>query len=139
MHPVTTAVLESCWTHNIPNEHKAVDEQMIGTRCGVSFIQYVPNKPQRFGRKLWALANSQNGYLCNCQVYTGKEKGTAEVGLSYRGMYDLMHPNVHKGYKLYTDNFYTSPTLLNDLLKDCTYLTVTIMCNRKDSPRGGGS
>lgn len=59
--PLLTAVLESCLTHNIPNEHIAVDEQMIGTRCRVSFIQYMPNKPQRFGIKLWALADSQNG------------------------------------------------------------------------------
>lgn len=72
----------------------------------------------------------------NFQVYTGKEKGTAEVGLSYRVVYDLMQPYLHKGYKLYKDNFYTSPRLVRDLLANGTYLTGTVRCNRKDFPKG---
>ena len=48
VHPVLNTVLESCLMHNIPNKHIAVDEQMIGTRCRVNFIQYMPNKPQKF-------------------------------------------------------------------------------------------
>lgn len=85
--------------------------------------------------KLWALASSQNSYLCNFQVYIGTEKGSAEVFLSYHVVYDLMQPYLHKSYKLYNDNLYTSPRLVKDLLKDCTYLIRRVRCNRKDFPK----
>jgi len=129
--PVLTAVLDSCLINNVPDRHIAIDEQMIGTRCRVAFIQYMPNKPQRFGIKLLALADSANGYLCNFQVYAGREKGTAEVGLAYRVVYDLMQPFLCKGHMLYTDNFYTLPKLVKDLLRDNTYLTGTVRSNRR--------
>ena len=108
---------------------------MIGTRCRVAFIQYMPNKPQRCSIKLWALAVSANGYLCNFQVYTGRENGTAEVGLAYRVVYDLMQPFPCKGYMLYTDNFYTLPKLVKDLLRDNTYLTGKVRSNRRCFPQ----
>ena len=132
---VVTSISQSCSQHYTPEQHISIDEQMIGTRCRVSFIQYMPNKPQRFGIKVWALADSKNGYLSNFQVYTGKEPGTAEVGLSYRVVYDLMQPYLNKGYKLYTDNFYTSPKLVKDLLNDGTYLTGTVRANRRGFPK----
>ena len=133
--PILDSMSESCAVHYIPHEHIAIDEQMIGTRCRVSFIQYMPDKPQRFVIKLWALADSRNGYLSKFQVYTGKEKDTAEVGLSHRVVHDLMGPYLNKGYKLYTDNFYTSPMLVKDLLNDGTYLTGTVRTNRKGFPK----
>lgn len=133
--PFLNSVLDSSLSHNIPQEHISIDEQMVGTRCRVSFIQFMPDKPQRFGIKLWALADSRNGYLCNFQIYTGKEAGTAEVGLAYRVVYDLMQPYLNKGYKLYTDNFYTSPKLVKDLLRDNTYLTGTVRSNRRGFPK----
>ena len=133
--PVLGTVLENCKAHYIPAEHISIDEQMIGTRCRVGFIQYMPNKPQRFGIKVWALADSRNAYLCNFQIYTGKHENTMELGLSYRAVYDLTQPYLNNGYKLYTDNFYTSPKLAKDLLVDGTYLTGTVRTNRKGFPK----
>jgi len=58
-----------------------------------------------------------------------------ELGLSYRAVYDLTQPYLNNGYKLYTDNFYTSPKLAKDLLVDGTYLTGTVRTNRKGFPK----
>ena len=39
-----------------------IDEQMIGTRCRVGFIQYMPAKPVKFSVKNWVLADSVRPY-----------------------------------------------------------------------------
>jgi hypothetical protein len=41
---------------------------------------------------------------------------------------------LHKGYHLFTDNFYLSLHLAKALLKENTYLTGTIRRNRKEIP-----
>lgn len=46
----------------IPKQNLSIDEQMIGTKCRVSFIQYMPKKPKKFGIKVWALCESTTGY-----------------------------------------------------------------------------
>ena len=38
-----------------------VDEQMMGTRCGI--IQYMPKNPVKFGVKNWLLADSIMPYV----------------------------------------------------------------------------
>ena len=68
---------------------------------------------------------------------TGKEDGqNGDLGLSNRGVVDLCsdHHLLHKGYRVYTDNFYTSPDLylhLRDLgFKACG----TVRLNRRGIP-----
>jgi hypothetical protein len=58
-----------------------VRNQMIDNRCRVSFIQYMPKKPAKFGVKNWVLADSIFPYLCNFQIYTEKDERTPEHGL----------------------------------------------------------
>ena len=36
-------------------------------------IQYVPKKPIKRGFKVWVRADSDNGFVCEYQVYCGKE------------------------------------------------------------------
>ena len=57
------------------DQHVSVDEMMIGTRCKVSFLQYMPKKPTKFGIKVWVLAKAKTGYVLSSQVYTGAENG----------------------------------------------------------------
>ena len=41
-----------------PQRSLSIDEQMIGTKCRVSFLQSMPKKPKKFGVKVWALCES---------------------------------------------------------------------------------
>ena len=59
-----------------PCQELSVDEQMVGTKCRVGFIQYMPKNPQKFGIKLWLLCESRPGYCLQFQVYTGKTGNT---------------------------------------------------------------
>ena len=49
----------------------SVDEAMIGFKGRLVFIQYLPNKPTKWGMKAYVLADSSNGYVWNWKLYTG--------------------------------------------------------------------
>ena len=133
--PFVEHLVDKFRTHWTPHQHISIDEQMIGTRCRVSFIQYMPKKPMKFGVKNWVLADSVMPFVCNFQIYTGKEEGTAEQGLASRVVFDLMEPYLYKGHRLFTDNFYSSPTLFKDLYEKGTLACGTVRQDRKGMPK----
>ena len=77
---------------------------------GKFFRQFLPSKPIRFGFKLFTLAESKSGYIWNFEIYTGR-KGEAEENQTKKVVVRLMNPLEDKGYRLFTDNFYSSPDL----------------------------
>ena len=42
-----------------------IDEQLFPCKTRCPFIQYMANKPDKFGIKFWLLADAQSKYLCN--------------------------------------------------------------------------
>lgn len=71
----------------------SVDEQMIGTNARLSFIQYLPKKPKKWGVKVWVLADSANGYVPAFEIYTCAADGV-EHGLAYVVVMHLMEDYV---------------------------------------------
>ncbi len=45
-----------------------VDESMIKSKGRLSFRQYLPMKPMKWGVKVWVMAESSTGYVSNFQV-----------------------------------------------------------------------
>ena len=119
-----------------PDRFLSIDEMMIGTRCRVAFLQYIPMKPTRFGIKAWVNAEAKSGYVLDLQIYTGAENDQMKkgLGLGYRVVMDLMEQYQGKGHCLFIDNFYTTSQLLIDLLAQGTYCTGTFRTNRKGFP-----
>ena len=119
----------------VPTRNLSIDEQMIGTKSRVSFIQYMPKKPKKFGVKIWALCESLTGYCLQFQTYTGKsDTGSVEHGLAYRVVFDLLEEYLDKGYFVYFDNYYTSLKLLQDLALRNTLACGTIRIYRGHFP-----
>ena len=60
-----------CKSSYIPSQCVSVDESMINFQgtCRLSFLQYLPKKPKKWGMKAWVLAD--NGYTWNWDL-TGK-------------------------------------------------------------------
>ena len=54
------------------NRELSIDEAMVGFKGRLSFIQYLPKKPTKWGMKAYVLADSQTGYVYNWRLYTGK-------------------------------------------------------------------
>ena len=98
-----------------PYEHCTIDESMIKFKGRLSFHQYLPAKPIKWGIKMWALCESDTGYAYNLQVYTGKVEGRQEKGLAHRVCTDLLAPVLGTNMHVYMDNLYTSVGLLSDL------------------------
>ena len=78
--PVITALQKSFLEAYNPHRENAIDEAMIKFKGRSSLKQYLPMKPIKRGFKVWVRADSQNGYLCNFDIYTGKEE-SAETNL----------------------------------------------------------
>ena len=55
-----------------PAEAITVDEAMIKFKGRCEILQYLPNKPTKWGLKVWACCDARSFYLMNYSVYTGK-------------------------------------------------------------------
>ena len=56
-----------------PSRELSIDESMIGFKGRLSFLQYLPKKPTKWGMKAFVLADSKNGYTYNWRLYTGMQ------------------------------------------------------------------
>ena len=59
----------------IPYQNVSVDEAMIAFRGCLSFRQYLPAKPTKYGIKVWEVCDSRNGYCFDFDVYLGRPTG----------------------------------------------------------------
>ena len=134
--PLIAALQSTCAEMYSTHRELSVDESVIGTKCRLSFIQFMKAKPTKWGVKVWICADSRNGYISAFDIYTGKDpsKPLHPKGLGYDVVMHLMENYYGKGYLLFTDNFYTSPILCKDLLEKKIYLTGTVRTNRKQFP-----
>lgn len=115
--PYLNILLENYKSNYQPRQCISIDESMIAYKGRLSFLQYMPKKPHKWGLKAWVLADSTNGYTWAWKLYTGKESGTREHGLAHKVVMELVDdPRLkRKGYIVTTDNYYSSPALFRDL------------------------
>jgi hypothetical protein len=60
--PVLDAVSKTCLDNYKPPKEQTIDEGMIAFKGRLSFKQYLPAKPTKFGIKVWERASPYNGY-----------------------------------------------------------------------------
>ena len=68
----------------------------------------MPNKPSKYGIKLWCLCDAALTYCANLQVYTGMVDRKWEVGESKRVVLDLVCPISQSRRSITADNFFSS-------------------------------
>ncbi|PVD27698.1 hypothetical protein C0Q70_12869 [Pomacea canaliculata] len=113
-------------TTYIPEQHIIIDEALCPWRGKLSFKVYMKDKPVKWGIKLYHLCESKSGYVWQFEILCGMP------GLSNRP-YDvvqrLLGPLKSLGYCLYTDTYYTSLALAEDLASSNTGFTGTVLSN----------
>ena len=88
-----------------PNRDLTIDEQLLACKTRCSFIQFMPNKPDKFGIKFWVLAEVESKYFCNMMPYLGKnEERSLNDLLCEHVVKKLIGPFAAKGYFVTTEN-----------------------------------
>ena len=123
-----------------PSREIAADETMVGFRGCFGPLQYMPNKPTKYGIKAFTLADAAHGYMLDILVYTGSDTlSTASLAHSSlpqpaRVVLHLADKYLDKGHSIFTDRYYTSIPLANHLYQRNTAFTGTSMRNRVGLP-----
>ena len=118
-----------------PFQNLAVDEAMIKYKGRLSFKQYMPNKPDKWGIKVWRIADSKTGYFLNGSVYLGKKEViNKEYLLGEQVVLNMAKDYADANYHVYFDNFFTSVNLMKLLLEKKIYSCGTLRSNRKNIP-----
>ena len=89
-----------------------IDEQLLPTKSRYPYTPYMPNKPDKFGLKLWVLCEKRSKFVLNAFPYLGKnDLRPQNVNLAQHVVMELMQPYYKCGYNVTTDNFFTSAAL----------------------------
>ena len=132
--PLHEYMKSKCFELYQPCRELSIDERMVKSKARTHFRQYIRNKPTKWGFKFWVLADV-TGYTLDFDLYLGRGTQMSGKGLSYDMVMKLVQPFLFQGYELYCDNFYTSPTLLSDLLQLEVVATGTLNANRRGVPK----
>ena len=110
---------------------------MVKSKARCHLIQYMKNKPCKWGFKYWVIADT-SGYTLDFDLYTGKmvQEKKQEKGLAYDVVMELCQPFKFQGYSLFVDNFYTGVALFEGLAKMGIAATGTLRIDRKGVPDG---
>jgi hypothetical protein len=98
--------------HYHPSQVLTVDEAMVGFKGRSELKQYIPQKPTKWGYKVWCLVSGN--YLLNFEIFEGRSassvvRSPSDIVLS------LTSPYQHRGHIVYLDRYFTSPHLLDEL------------------------
>ncbi|XP_046686955.1 piggyBac transposable element-derived protein 3-like [Homalodisca vitripennis] len=114
--PLINTIAEACRTIP-PEQNQSIDEHMIPFKGTSHMKQYVKKKPKKWGYKVFMRCGA-SGLMHDFSIYIGSEKTCGDYGLGFSGdivvelCLDL--PN-DKGFKIFTDNWFTSIKLFNYL------------------------
>lgn len=110
----------NCNFARVPFEqHLSVDEQMCSTKARCGLRQYLPDKPHKWGFKLFVICGV-SGYGYKFEVYSGQENicadGETELVASSNVVVRLAREiPINQNYRLFFDNYYTSLPLIEFL------------------------
>lgn len=117
----------------VPGKLVTVDEQLLPYRGRCSFIQYIPNKPAKYGIKIWVLCDSKTYYAYNLEVYVGRNQNSApEVNQAEHVVMRLTEGL--NGRNMTADNWFITHSLAKQLKARQMTLVGTIRKNRKEIP-----
>lgn len=118
LRPVLDILDKQFSTVFIPSKTITMDESLWAFRGRHHALQYIPRKKAKKGIKVYKLCSGigqESGYTTAFKIYMGQDHG--DFPASMKAVVDLMEKGqlFDKGYELYTDNWYSSPTLFQYL------------------------
>ena len=127
--------INNCKRMYRPGCYMCVDEQLLPFRGRVSFRQYIPSKPDKYGMKFFLLVSKNSHYIYNAIPYCGRnERETVHVGLASDIVKELCVPIYSSGRNITCDNYFTSADLAEYLSSKNLTLLGTMKQNRREIP-----
>ncbi|UYV73032.1 hypothetical protein LAZ67_10001604, partial [Cordylochernes scorpioides] len=108
-----------------PSKNIAIDESTVGYKGKISFKTYNPQKPRKWGLRVYFAAKSKLDSLIQPDL-----SFTSRIVLSLFKNIRIKYPDL-KGMHIYTDRFYTNAPLAQELSLFKCHLTGTINPGRK--------
>lgn len=125
--------ISNCTRCYNPHENLTIDEQLLPCKCRCPFIQYMGNKPDKFGLKFFHIVDNRTKYLCNGFPYLGKdETRPANESLSLHVVKRLTKPYLNGGYNITADNFFSSMAVVRFLFANKLSYHGTVRMNCRD-------
>lgn len=113
-----------------------IDEMLVSFRERCSFKQYMPQKPAKFGLKIYALCDARTFYTFNLYIYCGKQKGGSYM--TSNKPFDIFkrmtNPIINSNRNLTTENYFSSYELAEYLLDAGLTFLGTLKRNRREVP-----
>ncbi len=131
LQPVYSVLNQKYQTSYVLSSNVAIDEAMCPFKGRVPFRVYMPNKPHKWGMKIYEVCESHSGYIWSYELHCGVP------GISYspsQVVLRLAHPLKDQGYTLFMDNYYTCPSLFDALTAMDIMAVGTVRGNRKEMP-----
>jgi hypothetical protein len=105
-------IVQNSRKYYIPERHLSVDEGMIKFTGRHNFKQYMPNKPTKYGFKVYMLSESVSWYIYSYELYQASQKSLEkqknEVGAIAKLFRRLTSNITGKGYIIYADKFFSN-------------------------------
>jgi len=116
-----------------------VDEVIVKFKGRVIFRQYIPKKRKCFGIKIYKLCD-ESGYTYDMRVYLGRDSHstTDDMTATHASVRHLTSRVEGLGHKIFMDNFFSSPSLFDDLNRRKINSRGTVRPNRRDMPHDFG-
>lgn len=118
--------------HYAPSQNLTLDETMVAFKGRSAIKQYIPSKPHKWGYKIYCLASDD--YLLHFEVYEGKEEHPSAFGSTYDTVMRMTRDYQHQQHILFTDNWFTSPTVLDALKRKGIRCCGSVRRNRRGMP-----
>lgn len=101
-------------------EYATIDEKLEAFQGRCSFIQYIQNKPAKYGIKMFVLCDAKTHFISNIEIYCGQQsEGAYKVQNTPTEIVKrLVDPIKDTKRNLTTDKWYTNVPLAQILLDD---------------------
>ncbi|XP_030752697.1 piggyBac transposable element-derived protein 4-like [Sitophilus oryzae] len=131
-----TNFVENCRNNYYPGKFTTIGEMLHPFRGRCGFIQHMPQKPAKYGLKLYALCDSNTSYTWNFEMYCGKQTDGPYVVSNkptdiVKRLIDRLK-NTNRNLTM--DNYYTSYPLAQYLLENGITILGTMKKNKVEIP-----
>ena len=129
----------ACVKNYSPDPNSSINKSLLGFRGRCIFKQYIPNKPSKYGIKIFALIGSQSLYSIKPIVYTEREIHSSQkntnLSVPTKVVLDIVDCISRKNRNITINNYYTFLPLANELQKQGLILVRTITKNKRCIPQ----